>query len=87
MRVDPRVLHRAGNLLLVLLAGVTVTLFVCGSSYFWLGLGLTGLTLLAGALVDLEPGPRARVVMAAGGLACALLGLGPWLDLLGSHLG
>lgn len=87
MPVTSVAVHRAGHLLGFLLAGVTGALFVAGSDYAWLGLGVTGLALLAGALVDLEIGARARAVMAASGVACALFGLAPWLDLFGSHLG
>lgn len=49
-------------------------------------LGIAGLSLLAGAYVDLDVGARTRAVMAAAGITFTLLGLLPWLDLGRSFL-
>ena len=85
MNVNPLVLHRAGTLMVLLLIGLTAILFIAGSDYSWLGMGATGLALLAWALVDLEFGSRRRAVMAALGVAFSLFGLLPWFDLLSAH--
>lgn len=49
MNVNPLVLHRVGTLMVLLLIGLTAILFIAGSDYSWLGMGATGLALLAWA--------------------------------------
>lgn len=83
---NPIALHRFFNRTLLLLAVLTVVLFIAGARYAWLALALTGIVLLAGALVDLEVRSKARAVMAAFGLAFVLFGLMPWFDVVGSHV-
>lgn len=83
---NPIALHRAFNRTFLGFAALTLLLFIVGTDHAWLSLALTGATLLAGALVDLEVRSKARAVMAAFGLALALFGLTPWLDLIGSHV-
>lgn len=83
---NPIALHRAFNRTFLCLAAITVLLFAVGTDHAWLSLALTGGSLLAGALVDLEVRSKARAVMAAFGLTLALFGLAPWMDLVGNHV-
>lgn len=76
-----RKLRRLGASLFGLTIAATVVFAVVSSTYFWLAIGACGLTLLAGAYVDVDAKTRTRAVMAAAGITFTLLGLLPWLDL------
>ena len=86
MPVKPWAPRRVGALVFLLIAAITIVLMLVGSPSFWLMLGIAGLSLLAGAYVDLDVGARTRAVMAAAGITFTLLGLLPWLDLGRSFL-